>query len=122
MIINNNFGTAVAGEGFQLEGIHVDRQNNMVVSGNEVQNVKGTSTTVMYGIRLLDFKNGQAYKNNVHNLNYSGTSTSARLYGFAVISSTYTTAGNPSQAQIYNNLVYDITFTPAISVRMSPRR
>ena len=109
MIINNNFGTAVAGEGFQLEGIHVDRQNNMVVSGNEVQNVKGTSTTVMYGIRLLDFKNGQAYKNNVHNLNYSGTSTSARLYGFAVISSTYTTAGNPSQAQIYNNLVYDIT-------------
>ena len=109
MIVNNNFGTAVAGEGFQLEGIHVDRQNNMVVSGNEVQNVKGTSTTAMYGIRLLDFKNGQAYKNNVHNLNYSGTSASARLYGFAVVSSTYTTVGNPSQAQIYNNLVYDIT-------------
>ncbi|MBK9105940.1 MAG: hypothetical protein IPL92_15550 [Saprospiraceae bacterium] len=112
VINNNNFGTSVAGEGFLLEGIHADRQNALVVSGNEVQNVKssGTASAAMYGIRLLDFKNGQAYKNNVHNLNYSGTST-AKIYGIAVQSSTYTTVGNPSQALIYNNLVYDLTST-----------
>ena len=109
VISNNIFGTATAGEGFNFEGIHADRQNNLVVSGNDVQNVKSTTgTTNLYGIRLLDFKNGQAYNNKVHNLNYSGTST-AKLYGLAVQSSSYTTSGNPSLATIYNNIVYDIT-------------
>ncbi|MBL7726532.1 MAG: hypothetical protein JNM68_02555, partial [Dinghuibacter sp.] len=38
LVNNNNFGTAVAGEGFALSGMTIDRQENLVVSGNEVQN------------------------------------------------------------------------------------
>jgi trimeric autotransporter adhesin len=107
VISNNNFGTPTAGEGFNLEGIHSDRQQNLIVSGNDVQNVKGTSATNMYGIRLLDFKNGQAFNNKVHDIGYTGTSTT-KVYGIAVQSSTYTTVANPSQSSIYNNFVYQI--------------
>jgi hypothetical protein len=108
VISNNNFGTSAAGEGFNIEALHADRQNSLTVSGNDVQNVKGTSGTTMYGIRLLDFKNGQAFNNKVHNLNYSGTGTT-KIYGLAVQSSSYTTSASPSLAKIYNNFVYDIT-------------
>ncbi|MBK8700100.1 MAG: hypothetical protein IPN29_11450 [Saprospiraceae bacterium] len=104
LIANNNFGTAVAGEGFGLAGIWADRQQNLQVSGNEVQNVTGTSTSTQYGIRLLDFKNGLAFNNNVHDLSYTGTST-GKVYGIVVISSTYTTMANPSNATVYNNFI-----------------
>ena len=115
VISDNLFGTSVSGEGFNIEALHADRQQNLVVSGNDVQNVRGTSATNMYGIRLLDFKTGQAYNNKVHNLAYTGTSTT-KIYGLAVQSSSYTTAGNPSQSQIYNNAVYDITCSGTSSV------
>ncbi|MBL7728798.1 MAG: hypothetical protein JNM68_13970, partial [Dinghuibacter sp.] len=118
VISNNNFGTSVTGEGFTLLAINADRQQNLVVSGNEVQNVvnaTNTSSTPFGGIRLLDFKNGQCYNNNIHDLAYTGTST-PKIYGIAITSSTYTTAGNPSNALVYNNTVSRITSTGTSAV------
>lgn len=117
-ITNNNFGTATSGEGFFLLAINADRQNGLVVAGNEVQNVTNstnTSSIPFGGIRLLDFKNGLCYNNNIHDLAYTGTST-PKIYGIAVTSSTYTTSGNPSNAQIYNNMVSRITSTGVSAV------
>ncbi len=118
IISNNNFGTAVSGEGFSLLAINADRQQNLIVSGNEVQNVvnaTNTSSTPFGGIRLLDFKNGLCYNNKVHDLAYTGTST-PKIYGIAVTSSSYTTVGNPSNASVYNNMVYKITSTGVSAV------
>lgn len=118
VISDNNFGTAVAGEGFSLLAINADRQQGLIVSGNEVQNVTNatnTSSTPFGGIRLLDFKNGLCFNNKVHDLAYTGTST-PKIYGIAVTSSTYTTVGNPSNAQVYNNTVYRITSTGTSAV------
>ncbi len=109
VVSNNTVGTATAGEGFNIAGIWADRQSGLQVTGNDVQNVQGTSTSAMFGIRLLDFKNGQALRNKVHNIRYTGTSTAARVYGMGLSSSTYTTAGNPSNAVVANNFVYDVT-------------
>ncbi|MBL8002702.1 MAG: hypothetical protein JNL05_12150, partial [Flavobacteriales bacterium] len=115
-VTNNTFGTAVAGEGFALAGLNADRQENMVVAGNEVQNVtNATTASNMFGLRLLDFKNGQCYNNNIHDLTYTGTST-PKLYGIAVTSSTYTTVGNPSNGLFYNNFVSRITSTGTSAV------
>lgn len=113
VISNNNYGTAVTGEGHSLLAINADRQSGLTVSGNEVQNVVNattTSSTPFGGIRLLDFKNGLCFNNKVHDLAYTGTST-PKIYGIAVTSSTYTTVGNPSNAQVYNNIVYRINST-----------
>lgn len=111
IITGNNFGTAVAGEGLNLFGINADRQLNLIVSNNEVQNVtNSTSTSTFGGIRLLDFKNGLAYNNNVHDISYTGAST-PKVYGIIVTSSTYTTSGNPSNATVYNNFISKINST-----------
>ncbi len=118
VISNNNFGTAIAGEGFSLLAINADRQQGLTVSGNEVQNVVNATTsssTPFGGIRLLDFKNGLCYNNKVHDLAYTGTST-PKIYGIAVTSSSYSTVGNPSNAQVYNNIVYKINSTGTSSV------
>lgn len=118
LVSNNSFGTAVAGEGFSLLAINADRQQNLVVSGNEVQNVTNAtnvSSTPFGGIRLLDFKDGLCYKNNVHDLAYTNASTS-KIYGIAVTNATYTTAGNPSNSKVYNNMVSRITSTGTSSV------
>lgn len=117
VISNNNFGTATAGEGFSLIAINADRQSGLVVSGNEIQNVTNATTAATFvgGIRLLDFKNGLCYNNKIHDLSYTGTST-PKYYGIGVTSSTYTTAGNPSNAQVYNNIVYKINSTGASAV------
>ncbi|NOT52607.1 MAG: fibronectin type III domain-containing protein [Chitinophagaceae bacterium] len=118
IISNNNFGTAVTGEGFSLLAINADRQLGLVVSGNEVQNVvnaTNTSSTPFGGIRLLDFKNGQCYNNRIHDLAYTGTST-PKIYGIAITSGSYTTVGNPSNALVYNNSVARITSTGVSSV------
>jgi hypothetical protein len=112
-ITNNNFGTPTVGEGFSILAINANRQSGLVVSGNEVQNVTNatnTSSAPFGGIRLLDFKNGLCFNNNIHDLAYTNASTS-KIYGIAVTSSSYTTAGNPSNAQIYNNMVSRITST-----------
>ncbi|MBK7376716.1 MAG: right-handed parallel beta-helix repeat-containing protein [Chitinophagaceae bacterium] len=118
VISNNNFGTAVTGEGFSLLAINADRQQGLVVSGNEVQNVvnaTNTSSTPFGGIRLLDFKDGICFNNKVHDLAYTGTST-PKIYGIAITSTTFTTVGNPSNAQVYNNIVYKINSTGTSSV------
>lgn len=116
VVSNNNLGTAVAGEGFSLGGMNIDRQENLVVSGNEVQNItNATTASNVFGIRLLDFKNGQAYNNKVHSMSYTGTST-PKYYGIGVSSSTYTTVGNPSNALLYNNSVSNITSTGTSAV------
>lgn len=118
VISNNNFGTSVTGEGFSLLAINADRQQGLTVSGNEVQNVvnaTNTSSTPFGGIRLLDFKNGLCFNNKVHDLAYTGTST-PKIYGIAMTNATYTTVGNPSNAQIYNNIVYKINSTGVSSV------
>ncbi|MFY7884646.1 MAG: beta strand repeat-containing protein, partial [Dolichospermum sp.] len=109
-VMNNLFGTGVAGEGFNLEAVRTDRQKNMIISGNDVQNIRSTSTTALYGLRLLDFKDGLCYNNKIHNIAYTGSST-GQANGLLVLSSTYTTVGNPSNAYIFNNSVYDITST-----------
>lgn len=112
----NSFGTAVSGEGFALAGLNADRQENMVVSGNEVQNVtNATTASNMFGLRLLDFKNGQCFNNNIHDMTYTGTST-PKLYGIAVSSSSYTTVGSPSNGLFYNNFVSRITSTGTSAV------
>ncbi|MBC7384306.1 MAG: T9SS type A sorting domain-containing protein [Bacteroidia bacterium] len=110
IISNNNFGTATTGEGFNIEGIHSDRQQSLTVSGNDVQNIRSITSTAIYGIRLLDFKSGLCYNNLVHNIAYTSTSTT-KVYGIAVLSSSYALVGNPSAANIYNNAIYDITST-----------
>lgn len=118
VISDNNFGTAVTGEGHSLLAINADRQSGLIVSGNEVQNVvnaTNTSSTPFGGIRLLDFKNGLCFNNKVHDLAYTGTST-PKIYGIAMTNATYTTVGNPSNAQIYNNIVYRINSTGTSSV------
>ncbi|MFY7885339.1 MAG: BNR-repeat neuraminidase N-terminal domain-containing protein, partial [Dolichospermum sp.] len=118
VISNNNFGTSVSGEGFALLGINADRQQNLIISGNEVQNVTNstyTSSNPFGGIRLLDFKDGLCYKNKVHDLAYTGTST-PKIYGIAMTNSTFNSSGNPSNAQIYNNVVYKITSTGTSAV------
>jgi hypothetical protein len=118
VISNNNFGTSVTGEGFSLLAINADRQQGLTISGNEVQNVVNattTSSTPFGGIRLLDFKNGLCFNNKVHDLAYTGTST-PKIYGIAMTNATYTTVGNPSNAQIYNNIVYKINSTGTSSV------
>ncbi len=118
VISNNNFGTAVPGEGHSLLAINANRQSNLVVSGNEVQNVvnaTNTTSTAIGGIRLLDFKNGLCFNNKIHDLAYTGTST-PKIYGIAMTNSSYTTAGNPSNAQIYNNIVYRVNSTATSSI------
>ncbi len=111
VVSNNSFGTATTGEGFSLEGIHTDREQNIIISGNEIQNItNATTTTNMFGIRLLDFKNGSCYNNRIHDISYTGTST-GRVYGIGVTSSTFTTSANPSQGQVYNNFVYKLNST-----------
>jgi hypothetical protein len=115
VISNNLFGTSVSGEGFNLEGIHIDRAVDLIISGNDVQNVRGISTTPMYGMRLLDFKRGQCYNNKIHNMAYTGT-VGGRVIGMLVLSSSYSTVGNPSNAVIYNNEVYDLTTSSTSAV------
>ena len=107
VISNNKFGTATAGEGFSIYCINADRQSGLVISGNEVQNVIGSGSLNITGIRLLDFKNGKCFNNNVHDISYTGTST-IKTYGIMCSSSSYTTVGNPSNAMIYNNMVSNI--------------
>ncbi|MFY8020703.1 MAG: hypothetical protein ACOVP1_05875, partial [Bacteroidia bacterium] len=107
-ITGNLFGTGLAGEGFNIEGVRTDRQKNMIISNNDVQNIRSTSTTALYGLRLLDFKDGLCYNNKIHNIAYTGSST-GQANGMMVLSSTYSTVGNPSNAYIFNNSVYDIT-------------
>ncbi len=109
-VTGNLFGTGVTGEGFNLEGVRTDRQKNMVIANNDIQNIRSTSTTALYGLRLLDFKEGLCYNNKIHNIAYTGSST-GQANGLLVLSSTYTTVGNPSNAYIFNNSVYDITST-----------
>ncbi|HZV69060.1 MAG TPA: hypothetical protein VFG10_05925 [Saprospiraceae bacterium] len=106
IVSNNSFGTDAAGEGFSLGGINADRQQNLIVSGNEIQNITNATTSAnVFGIRLLDFKNGLAFNNKIHDMVYTGAST-AKFYGIGLTSSSYTTIGNPSNAQVYNNIVY----------------
>ncbi|MBS4042388.1 MAG: hypothetical protein KGZ59_01050, partial [Chitinophagaceae bacterium] len=110
VISNNNFGTATVGEGFSLIALNVNRQDNMTISGNEIQNVSigGTATSSQFGIRLIDFKNSLCYKNKIHSISYTGTSF-AKTYGIGMTNSSYITVGNPSNSTIHNNWVYNLT-------------
>ena len=110
VVTNNNFGAAAATDGLYTEGIHTDREKNLLVSGNEIQNIRGSGSNAMFGINLRDFKNGKAFNNLVHNISYSGTSA-VPVVGINASSSSYVTANNPSQGLIYNNAVYDLTST-----------
>ena len=107
-ISSNLVGTAAVGDGFSLEAIRVTNQSAITISGNDVQNVKGTGSTNMFGIRCVDIKNSILSRNIVHNMNYSGASTT-KMFAIAVTGSTFNTVGNPSLNTTSNNWVYDIT-------------
>jgi hypothetical protein len=108
-ITNNTVGSAVAGEGLSVGGIWVANQDGTVVSGNEVQNVSGTSNSTLFGIHLRDIKNGQCFRNNVHDIVYTGGgSSSPGVYGIMVYNPAFNTAGNSSQVLVHNNFVFKI--------------
>ncbi|MCB2409409.1 proprotein convertase P-domain-containing protein [Hymenobacter lucidus] len=107
VVSNNQLGQG-AGNGFGLEGIRAVYQQNILIEGNEVQNVSnGNSTSNVYGIFLADSKGATLSRNSVHNVSYTGTSTT-KAWGIFTSNVAFNTAANASAVTVVNNLVYNI--------------
>jgi trimeric autotransporter adhesin len=109
IISNNNFGTVT--DNLFIAGVWADRTFGMQVIKNEVQNLACTTgfSGNMFGLRLLDFKNGIAHSNNIHNIENTLSVSTPKIYGIAISSASYQSLANSSNALVYNNTVSRIT-------------
>ncbi|OON66753.1 hypothetical protein B0919_21490 [Hymenobacter sp. CRA2] len=100
--------TAAAAANIGQWGIYVSGAVAPSVTGNEVQNVISATTTNVHGIYLADVRNGIVSRNSVHNVAYTGSSTT-KVWAINTLMTNLSTAANPSALRIDNNLVYNIT-------------
>jgi hypothetical protein len=110
VISGNQLGQGT-GNGFGQEGLRVVYQQNLLVERNEIQNLtNGTTTANLYGIFLADSKNATVNRNSVHNISYTGTSTT-KVWAINTSLGAFSTAANASALLLSNNLVYNINST-----------
>lgn len=112
-ITNNRLGTAFTDDGFYQQAVFANRQDGMLISGNDIQNVysdEPLNSDDIYGINLINCRNADVHGNRIHNLKFTGN-TFTLVMGISSTSLTYKTAGNPSNNLFYNNAVYDLTST-----------
>jgi trimeric autotransporter adhesin len=116
VVSNNNFGTPT--DNLFIAGVWSDRSFGLQIYNNEIQNLACSTgfSGNMFGLRLLDFKNGIAYNNNIHNIENTLSTSTPKIYGIGISSSSYTTAINPSNALVYNNMISRITSIGSSSV------
>lgn len=107
-VIQNTIGTPANGFGFT--GVTVQYQTAALIESNEIQNQVQASTANSGGVIILDNQNSTISKNNIHNLNYTGSST-GKMVGIHTSSATYNVVGSPSNLTISNNIIYDLKST-----------
>ncbi|HMU10229.1 MAG TPA: BNR-repeat neuraminidase N-terminal domain-containing protein [Ferruginibacter sp.] len=107
-VIQNTIGTPANGFGFT--GVTVQFQTAALIESNEIQNQVQASTANSGGVIILDNQNSTISKNNIHNLNYTGSST-GKMVGIHTSSATYNVVGSPSNLTISNNIIYDLKST-----------
>ena len=99
------------GNGFGLEGLRAVYQQGLTLTGNEIQNLTNSTTgSNLYGIFLADCKGAVISRNSVHNISYTGTSTS-KVWAIHSTTTTFITVGNASANRFDTNLVYNINST-----------
>ena len=113
-ISNNTLGSSTAGDGFLIAGIVVKFQTGMTVSGNDVQNIVGSSgmtdlggSTTMSGIYNENVTSSTINANKIHFMNYNGATTN-KVYALYTATTTFNVIGNPSANTFSNNLIYDL--------------
>ncbi|MFD2719066.1 beta strand repeat-containing protein [Hymenobacter monticola] len=112
--IGNQIGQSGTGNGFGQEGLRAVYQQGLTVRSNEIQNLtSGTATSNLYGIFLADSKGAVISRNSVHNISYTGTSTTKVWAINTSIGAALSTAANASANRLDNNLVYNINSTAA---------
>jgi len=97
-------GGSSAGDISGPYGMYLYYQKDLEVSNNEVRNLGYTST--VYGMYMYYMKGteNEVYNNKVHDIAYTGTTTSAN-YGMYIY--LYTTGAN--EVKVYNNMVWGQT-------------
>ncbi|RYU83693.1 beta strand repeat-containing protein, partial [Hymenobacter persicinus] len=114
VVSGNQLGLG-AGNGFGQEGIRAVYQQNLLLEGNEIQNItNGTTTSNLYGIFLADSRSATLSRNSVHNVSYTGTSTT-KVWGIFTSNTAFNTAATPSTTLLANNLVYGLNSTATSS-------
>ena len=85
-VTNNTFGSSTVGDGFQIGGVFAKFQTGAIISGNDVQNIVGSTgvsdlggTTIISGIDLENTKSSTVSANKVHFMNYNGARRSRYL-------------------------------------------
>jgi hypothetical protein len=97
---SNDIGNGSAASAY---GIRCYYQNNHSVFNTEVRNVTTTASNSVYGISLENSQGTSSlYNNKVHDVNFTGTSTSIQAYGIQA------GAGFSQTLNVYNNAVYAV--------------
>ncbi|MDO7848804.1 T9SS type A sorting domain-containing protein [Hymenobacter sp. M29] len=110
--IDNKIGQSGTANGFGQEGLRAVYQQGLTVRNNEIQNLtNGTTTANLYGIFLADSKGAVISRNSVHNITYTGTSTTKVWAINTSIGAGLSAATNASANRLDNNLVYNINST-----------
>ncbi len=114
LILNNVISNNVV-DNVGLVGIYALYASNTIISHNEVQVPEGTGTTT-YGIQLGSSIQGnfRVYDNIIHNIKSNSTSTSTTAGIAGIYSTSTSTGGTPPRAgAVFNNFIYDISYTAA---------
>lgn len=111
LVIQNCFAAPVNDSIFTT-GIHVEKQFAPIVSNNYISGIiqTGTVSSEYAGLRIDNCKNAVVNANNINRIRYAGSSA-AKNFGIINVSTSFTTAGNPSNNLFSNNLVYDFYST-----------
>jgi hypothetical protein len=99
---NNKIYNISAGGGARIYGINVLNGSVVEISGNDVYSISGT--LYLYGIYAnASASNCDIFKNRIHNLSSSNTSTLTTINGIS--------GANAVTMNIFNNYIYDLTAT-----------
>ncbi len=114
VILNNVISNNVI-DNVGLVGIYALYASNTIIAYNNVQVPEGTGTS-SYGIQLGSSIQGnfRVYDNVIHNIKSNSTSTSTTA-GIAGIYLTSTSTGGtpPRSGAVFNNFIYDVSYTAA---------
>jgi len=110
MIINNQLGTDMAGEGFTNQGIFIENQDTGFISGNHIQNVIYDNQFFwVAGIYISNSKRMSISANKIHNLRQSTPGASYWVDGIYQSCPAFNTMLDPSVNNYSNNVIYDLT-------------
>ena len=114
LVLNNNISNNIINN-VGVTGIYALYASNTIISYNDVQVPEGTGTTT-YGIQLGSSIQGnfRVFDNKIHNIKSNSTSTSTTAGIAGIYSTSTSTGGTPPRAgSVFNNFIYDISYTAA---------